>query len=520
MFWNRWACRQGRTWSDKGSVRTRLSSRVGMDPDAALWQVQRSQKTRSYWRQSLIFAVVWVLNSNLRVADAAPWVLTPRASVAQIYTDNVELAPAGQEQSQSVTEFTPGLSLVRNTRNLRFAFDYNLQTLYRWQEEETDVNHQFGGNAQAQLVERWLFLDLATTFNQQNLLATDLGGDNIANQGARTDVFTYSISPFVAHRFRSAVDLLVRYQFAGVENFEGFDTTSQAINGELSSGADFAKSPWSIRYDWRKSNPSDGESLETQRVSGRLGYRLRPRFEVFGQAGYEINDFSTQRPESELDGPTWAVGALWAPTRRTRLEGGYGERPFGETYFVDLSYRARRGSLQLSYSEDFSTTAEVQLENQGELIDPVTGQPEFGVIPAPSLIEQQIFLQRRLQGTATYIFRRRTTGSLSLFAEEREFETAGDEQEVYGGDIQIRRALSRQNSLNALGGVQRIRDSATDIENTLWRAGAQFSRVVNRYLVGSLDYRYQQQDSDVPQNDYTENRVTLRVTITFQPRKL
>jgi uncharacterized protein (PEP-CTERM system associated) len=520
MFWNRRECRQGKVHGGGEGGHTGLHTWTGSGCKTVLWDGQGRRERLSLWRSSLIVVVVWMLNGGLRSANAAPWVLTPRASIAQIYTDNVGLAPAGQEQSQSVTELTPGFSLSRNTRNLRLAFDYNLQTLYRWQEDVTDVNHQFAGTAQARLVERWLFLDLATTFNQQNLLATELGGDNIAARGERTDVFTYSVSPFVDHRFGTSVDLLLRYQFAGVENFQTFDSTSQAISAELASGADFARSPWSVLYTWRKSIPSEGESSETQRVSGRLGYRINPRLEVFGQAGYEIDEFATQRPASELEGPTWSVGALWAPNRRTRLEGGYGERPFGQTYFLDLSYRRRRGALRLSYSEDFATTTQAQLETQVEEIDPITGQLAFGAVPPPSLIVEQVFLQKRLQGEATYIFRRRTTGNLSLFAEEREFETTGDQQRVYGGDVQLNRALSRQNSLNLLGGVQRIRDSATDVENTLWRAGIQLSRVGNRYVTSSLEYRYQQQESDVPASDYSENRITLRVTITFQPRKL
>ncbi|MFZ0258337.1 MAG: TIGR03016 family PEP-CTERM system-associated outer membrane protein, partial [Gammaproteobacteria bacterium] len=132
---------------------------------------------------------------------ASDWIVTPGLAIGGTYSDNIELAPAGEEQSSFVAETTPQLSIRRTGRRLNLGFDYNLQALYRAQGDQTDVFNQFAGDARAELLREWFFLDFVTTYTQQNILATELGGDNIANRGGRTNVFTYAVSPFLAHRF-------------------------------------------------------------------------------------------------------------------------------------------------------------------------------------------------------------------------------------------------------------------------------------------------------------------------------
>ena len=185
-----------------------------------------------------------------------------------------------------------------------------------------------------------------------------------------------------------------------------------------------------------------------------------------------------------------------------------------------MSYSGRRATWQASYDEDFTTTTQAQLAQQAVLVtDTVTGLPDTVPVPPPSLAVEEVFLSRRFQGSLGYLWRR-TNAGLSLFAEERGFEITGENQRVYGGALAASRTLSRNNTLDLGAEMQRIRDSATSVDTTLWRAGVQFSRAVNRYVTGSLNYSYQQQQSDVAADDYTENRVTAGITVTFQPRKL
>ncbi len=451
---------------------------------------------------------------------ASDWLVSPGLSVNGIYSDNIQLAPPGQEQSSFVAEVIPQLSVRRAGRRLDLSFDYSLQALSRTRENETDVFNQFAGDATAELLRDWLFLDFATSYAQQNILATDLGGDNIANRGGRTNVFTYSVSPFLAHRFGTFGNAEAKFTYAGVDNSKTFDTTTDDINLQFLGGTDFQRIPWRIFYEQQKNNPSEGEDSKFLRGGAELGYQVVSKFRIFAVLGYEENDFVSTEPESQRNGFSWAAGAAWTPRRRTRIEGGYSVRPFGGSFFADASYLGGRTTWQASYSEDFSTTTQAQLAQQSAgVTDSVTGEIAAVSVPPPSLVIEQVFLSRRFEGSFGYLWRR-ADATLSLFAEERSFQTTGDDQRVYGGTLAASRELSRNSKLGLFAEMQRIRDSVTSIDNTFWRAGLQLSRTVNKYVTGSLDYGYQQQQSDLQADDYTENRVTLGVIVTFQPRKL
>ena len=451
--------------------------------------------------------------------DASDWIVTPGLVTGATYSDNIRLAPTGQEQGSFVAEVTPRLSIRRSGPRLNLGFDYNLQGLYRTEDDQADIFNQFAGDARAELLPEWLFLDFVTTYTQQNILATDLGGDNIASRGERTDVWTYAVSPFLAHRFGTLAAAEARLSFSGVDNSETFDTTADNIDLQFLGGSDFQRTPWRVFYERQKNTPSEGEGSTFQRTGVQLGYQLTSQFGVFSILGYEENDFASVRPESERDGFSWAAGANWTPSRRTRLEGGYSERPFGGTFFLDVSRAERRATWRASYREDFSTTTQAQLEQQAALItDSVTGQAETVPVPPPSLVTEDVFLSRRFEGSLGYLWRR-TTASLALFAEDRRFETTGDDQRVHGGALAASRTLFRNHILGLQGEMQRIRDSATDVDSTLWRGAVQISRAINRYVTGSVDYSYQQQRSDAAVDEYTENRITLGVSVTFEPRK-
>jgi hypothetical protein len=63
------------------------------------------------------------------VEDVKEWIFIPELTVREVYTDNVNLAPSGLEESDYVTEITPGFILRRDARRYKLDVDYALQGL-------------------------------------------------------------------------------------------------------------------------------------------------------------------------------------------------------------------------------------------------------------------------------------------------------------------------------------------------------------------------------------------------------
>ena len=97
-------------------------------------------------------------------AQAADWRLTPRFSAQETFSDNIDLDPDGEENSDFVTSLNGGLSLRGTGRRLNVSLDYNLQALrYKNSTEEDGINHQLQALADAELLEQVLFLEARAT---------------------------------------------------------------------------------------------------------------------------------------------------------------------------------------------------------------------------------------------------------------------------------------------------------------------------------------------------------------------
>jgi hypothetical protein len=80
---------------------------------------------------------------------------------------------------------------------------------------------------------------------------------------------------------------------------------------------------------------------------------------------------------------------------------------------------------------------------------------------------------------------------------------------VFGGVDYIPTSYSEGEQLNApFAGV-------SDLDNDLFNAYIGVSAKFNDYLTGSLSYNYTDSSSDVANQEYTRNRITLGVSAAF-----
>jgi hypothetical protein len=106
--------------------------------------------------------------SLLAQEEIALWQVTPRASIAQIYSDNIEQAPRGEENSEPVTDLNVGFRLNRDGPRGSGRFDYNLQGVAFWDESDAnDVFQQFTGAGDVALAPERVFVEGSVDFRQR-----------------------------------------------------------------------------------------------------------------------------------------------------------------------------------------------------------------------------------------------------------------------------------------------------------------------------------------------------------------
>ncbi|MGC2456557.1 MAG: TIGR03016 family PEP-CTERM system-associated outer membrane protein [Gallionellaceae bacterium] len=494
-------------------------------------------------------------NAAAQQAGNRKWTFTPSLGLEETYTDNVFLAPQGSEKSAWVTQINPGLSLSGAGPNLKANATYQLQNLfYSGIDRGKTTYQQLNANANAKLINDFLFVDGMADINQQNIspLGT-LAIDNTNITNNRTNIRTYSISPYLKHRFSDNASGELRYTHDEVDTDAGSlaMANSQADNILLNLNSDTAADAlgWGINYNKQHMNykgSNQTSAADSEMFSGTLRRLVTPYLTLNATGGYEKYNYLSGA--QQLQGASLTAGFSWAPSARTDIEASAGHRFFGPTYSLKASHRAHRTAWNVDYSEDITTP-------QSQFLTPATIDTSTFLdnlwassIPDPALRQQtvndfigsnglpdslgqpinylnnQLFLQKLLQA-AVAITGTTNTLLFSIFDMSRTAlasETSGSTvlgtndlgsnanlREIGGNALWNWRLSSRTNaniSANASG---------TGGGNYLESLNASISRQLQPNLSGSITLRRTEQHADQIGIGYHESAITALLLKKF-----
>ncbi len=454
--------------------------------------------------------------------DAA-WEVTPRIAVSETYTDNVTLAPPGQEEEDFVTQVNPELALIQAGPRANSDIRYRMQNLFY--AEESDRNetfHQLNARTRVEAVRETVFVDADTTVTQQIVdPAQRISFDNLSVTGNRTDVITANIGPTLRHDFTDVARGQLRYRF-GIVDFDeeddavrgsGFgaeDSRRNEVQATLSSpSVSTQRWEWAVDYrDSRFDYDSDRED-KFARLILDLGYHLTRDLTLIGVAGHEDNRFERSGITDDTTGTLWEAGVRWQPQARDLLELRVGERFFGRTINFAWEHQGARTTTEVHYTENISNVAETLLDNT-IVIDEV---PED--LPINGLgLTSQVFVRERLDGKATFNLSRSAI-SLHVYSEQRDFEFGDQNDEVYGVTAGWQYRYTSRTSIHLSLTGQHNEFSADAREDDLARVRLGLRNRLSPSLQLNLDTSYTRRESDLSEQEYEENAVTLRLIKDF-----
>lgn len=485
----------------------------------------------------------------------------PRLGLTQIYTDNVKLAPSGQEDSDLITVIAPGFSLLRETARLDLDVNYQLRALTYVEDSDANrVHHNLAGNMRAALHEELLFLDASAYMGQSIIDArAPQSLDGVAGGGNLADVHGYSLSPYLMHNFATYATGLLRYGHERVYTDRAIQNAeTNFVHAALDSGPRFGLLGWNMNYYKSREERGSSDTLDRENARVNAAYQLHPTLSLLGEWGWESNDFSTTRIAS--NGSYWAAGATWTPNRYlslTALEGerfrrasvrlsptvrtsmvvSYQEREVGlnpgSVWSGDFQHQTRRTVWRLNYYEDTQTVQRALFDQLSydaarwdalSSLDLVLNEDGFLV---PNVDPSQFFSLRdevfeRKRGQASVSFRTgKSVFGLLGFSEQRDFlesDLSGgvaDTERTRGGSAHWRWQFSGRSHTNLGAGWRRTQFGSDNREDDLWHLDAMVTRALASNASASLSYRFIRNDSGLAANEYTENRIIARFNIEF-----
>ncbi|HET9843122.1 MAG TPA: TIGR03016 family PEP-CTERM system-associated outer membrane protein, partial [Gammaproteobacteria bacterium] len=280
------------------------------------------------------------------------WDITPSLTLQELYSDNINLNY--ERNSEFVTEVAPLINFDnKNTLHPIFGF-YRVQGLYfAKSNRENRIYQQALVNTQTSFLHRSLKLNAIADHTQQILFPqTEIGVDNI-HGSRRSDVSRVMVGPDFIHPLSKWLKSFWSYRYGQVYFHEDNVENSHLQQATWNLGSrNTTHFDFSSNVDWEHTQQDTLRIAESFNAMATLGYRLGPKFRAYAAGGYEEHE--GQGLNNALDGTRWHIGAQFAPTRNTFLDGNWGRRSFGETYNLHALWKRKKQSFLLTYQEDIT----------------------------------------------------------------------------------------------------------------------------------------------------------------------
>ena len=476
-------------------------------------------------------------------AVAAEWTTNASVGTSLVYTDNACLSN-DNKQSETYATATPRAGIRGEGRRANLSLSASLTGMTlsdgkledlgcspRGDRERDNYFPRIIGNAFAELVEQWLYLDASVNVSQNDVNPFAPGaGDPEDRTGNTNTTYRYSISPYVSRRFKDAANLLLRYTWDDQYNTKDVvgDSSRQNVQFRLDSVPGTSKFSWGLQADYdeidyseRAGQPDTTSELKSAQFN--LAYQFNRSWQANGYAGEEWNDFVSI--SDEIDGTYWDVGLRWTPNARTVIDAGTGDRFYGSTYRFSIQYYHKRSALNASYSENLTYDRNIRtLDDEffpgdpgGLPIDPETGLP-IDLTGGSTTLSNSPMLDERFQLGYSFQGRRSSLSIVASQSDQKRLEDGRDSTFRRVGASLSRPLSSKWSASASVSWDERepLGDRGESIaESETWRAGLSARRSLVDWINFTLRYQYIDRKSELESQEYQENRITATLRFTF-----
>ncbi|SEA44589.1 uncharacterized protein, PEP-CTERM system associated [Desulfuromusa kysingii] len=413
--------------------------------------------------KSLKISVVILMSICFVFSTISSWAeveIHPRLTVEEEYNDNIFLDSANEEEDW-ITTIQPGVNLSYQNRSVEASVDYSLR--YRLYKNNDSEN-----------------LDDFKDVQQADANALFFRGRP----------FTLYLAEVIS---RETIDERDDYAYSDAENRSTVYRTTVTPEYRLQLMPTFSLL---FGYTYSRADYVDPRGDDTEEHEGRISLvkQLSASSEAFARYAYAI-EMSDDNAD-EFDRQDYILGLTQQLGGRTTLslEGGYSQIDYDSgldtdstTWLVDIAYRLSQPvTFSLTYSQDFVVTAEDGLTE--------TKEARFG---------------------AAYV-KESLTASTEIFWNNSDYIRLDREDTAYGVRFDFAKPLARAVTVNFDAEYEYAQFDDLDVNEDVNRMtfGTSLDYEYRRFLA-SLGYRFRINESDIDDNDYNNNIITLSVTVRF-----
>ncbi|WP_394754652.1 TIGR03016 family PEP-CTERM system-associated outer membrane protein [Crenothrix sp.] len=501
---------------------------------------------------------------------AQNWHLTPSIQLQEIYSDNITLASSDKAKSALVTSLSPAAFIVWRAGKSNLNLYYNMQNLYNAHGDgDYSLAHQLQFNAHNVLSQNRLFVNSRASISQQNINNNRLVSDNIS--GSRADTTTVSsvgISPTWLPSFGHYANGSVRVNADSFSSGASGSTNGNANNAngtiadsvsiaeivQLNSGSKFKRISWTAGFSNAQSYRAGADDVTFQNSHATLRTYMDKHFSLFATVGQSANRFTSQT-NSNQNGFFYTLGGRWTLSRHYWVEAGGGNNSYitvnispmqrlswlttlrhntigtnsGTTWQTALNYRTRRSRWSLMHNNDTLTGQDILsnrnfsggVNNDNNDNSPVLQpDPNLTGIPTTTVPLTNEVIVRESWNLAASFYTGKSSISINAFKQNRTFQTSKYTEHVSGVNATWNWQFARKTSAYLRPQWQQIdrndpQSALSQSHDNRYDFAVGLNQSITSRLNGRLEFNHLKQTSDLPKNDYQENRVTANLFMRF-----
>ena len=336
---------------------------------------------------ALVFRLIFT-TANLYIvflshqAHAISWTINKTIQAQEIYSDNIALAPSGNQQGAFVEAINPVVMITGQSPLSNMNLNYRMQNLYNaGGNNSLNTYNQLQSSSRSTFIANTLFLNSSSSISQQNINNNQIGASNINGSSNSSNVYTFGLTPLWTPHFSNYANGSFQINantMATSSNASSFSNSTLApisntfnlaeIMG-LNSGTYFQRVRWNLAFNNNESYVATGQNVSYQNSSARISIPFNAYFNVFTQGGYSSTSYQSSTRTSN-NGAYYTAGGQWQPSQIFSLTVGAGNNSYA-TVFISPMPRLTwtttysDNSIGTSFGQSSATTSTASTTTSG-----------------------------------------------------------------------------------------------------------------------------------------------------------
>lgn len=310
-----------------------------------------------------------------RPAGGQGYAVAPGIRVSETISDNMLLAPKGQEHTGTLTEVAPSVRASFATGRAQGVVDYTMHALYRSVSDgnQATLRHSLNATGNTLLLgESFGIQGTASTFYVNNSLFGPLVANPTLTTVNTSRVTTVMVGPYLIGRLGSFANYAAQYSLTHVDtsaNASGFlASNDRRVYLSLTNGPEFLRWGWSLYVDALRRDIPSAPTLDRRTAVGTAYYVFSPELRAGGSINYSfVEGIANSQGHTSGVGPGAFVD--WSPNRRTTVRANWADNFYGTTQQLSVSHARERWTFGLNYTRALlsSNSAALLLISPGAL---------------------------------------------------------------------------------------------------------------------------------------------------------